>query len=76
MDQILSLVRTRRDEQVAARRAYAKELARLAGVYREAAGAPGLRKDAARYLESEADRLDRESKLNEEFAYEQEVGIR
>ena len=47
---------------------YAKELARVAAVYREAATAVGLRKDAAKYLAAEADRLDSESRGNANYA--------
>jgi hypothetical protein len=58
--------------RVAATRAYSRELARVARCYEEAATAPGLRKDAARYLVSEAERLTRESRANADRADELE----
>jgi hypothetical protein len=51
-----------------ARRVYADELERVAAVYAEAATAVGLRRDAARYLATEGERLAREAKANREYA--------
>lgn len=57
-------------------RLYAQDLRCTAEAYAVAADAPGLRKDAARYLFAESVRLTRESGLWSDYADEQENAIR